>query len=152
MKRKFWMPLAVAATVLAFSGMAVAQSALVTVQSQHNFKQTVSRIKSATSQNGLMVMGHINQGRVLSMTGFHMKGEAFLVGNPNVGKKLFSVDHAVGLFIPPRIFVYQAKDGHTYVSYDEPSAEMGQLNNAKISMMAKMLDKKLHSIAESATH
>ena len=152
MTRKFLMPLAVAVTVLAFSSMAMAQSALVTIQSQHNFAQTVSKIKSATSQNGLMVMGHINQGRVLSMTGFHMKGESFLIGNPNIGKKLFSVDHAVGLFIPPRVFVYQARNGHTYVSYEEPSEQMGQLNNAKISMMAKMLNMKLHGIAQAATH
>jgi uncharacterized protein (DUF302 family) len=152
MKQKFLMSLAVAAMTIAFSGMAVAQSAVVKIESQHNFNQTVSKLKAATSQNGLMVMGHIDQGHVLSMTGLHMKGESFLVGNPNVGKKLFHVDHEVGLFIPPRIFVYQAENGHTYVSYDKPSAELDQLNNAKVSMMAKMLDKKLHSIAQSATH
>jgi uncharacterized protein (DUF302 family) len=152
MKRKLLMLIVVAATTLAFSGMAVAQSSIVKVESQHNFNQTISKLKSATSQNGLMVMGHINQGHALSMTGLHMNGEAFLVGNPNVGKKLFSVDHAVGLFIPARIFVYQGKNGRTYVSYDRPSAELDQFNNPKISMMAKMLDKKLDSIAQSATH
>lgn len=151
MKRKLFMPLAVAVTMLAFSGMAMAQNAVVTLRSHHNFNQTVSSVKSATSQNGLMVMGNLNQGHVLSMTGLRLQGQAFFVGNPNMGKKLFSADHAVGLFVPVRIFVYQAKNGHTYVSYEKPSAGLGQLNNQKVSMMAKMLDMKLHMVAESAT-
>lgn len=152
MKRKWLLSLAALAIGLAFSSMAMAQSSVVTVQSQHNFEQTVSKIKSATSQNGLMVMGHLNQGRMLSMTGLHLKAESFLVGNPNMGKKLFSTDRSVGLFVPPRIFVYQGTNGHTYVSYEKPSAALGQLKNPKVSMMAKMLNQKLHGIAQAATH
>lgn len=151
MKRKLFMPLAIAVTMLAFSGMAMAQNAVVTLKSHHNFSQTVSSVKSATSQNGLMVMGNLDQGHVLSMTGLQLQGESFFVGNPTMGKKLFTADHAVGLFVPVRIFVYKATNGHTYVSYEKPSAELGQLNNGKVSMMSKMLDKKLHMIAKAAT-
>lgn len=152
MKSKWLVSLAALAIGLAFSSMATAQSSIVTVRSQHSFEQTVSRVKSATSQNGLMVMGHLNQGRMLSMTGLQLKAESFLVGNPNMGKKLFSTDRSVGLFVPPRIFVYEGTNGHTYVSYEKPSAALGQLNNSNVSMMADMLDKKLHGIAEAATH
>lgn len=85
------------------------------------------------------------------MTGLRLKAESFLVGNPNVGKKLFSANPAVGLYVPVRIFVYEGSNGHTYVSYEVPSATLGQLNNPKVSMIARMLDKKIQSIAQAAT-
>jgi uncharacterized protein (DUF302 family) len=97
-------------------------------------------------------MGHLDQGKVLSMTGLQLKGESFLVGNPNMGKKLFTADPTVGVFVPIRIFVYEGSDGHTYVSYAKPSAALGQLNNPQVSMMAKMLDQKIQGIAQAATH
>jgi uncharacterized protein (DUF302 family) len=151
MRRKLMLSLAIAVLGAAFSGMALAQDSIVKIQSQKNFDQTVSAVQSATSQNGLMVMGHLNQGQMLSMTGLQLKGESFLVGNPNVGKKLFTADHAVGLFVPVRIFVYEDTDGHTYVSYAKPSAALGQLKNDQVSMIAQMLDEKIQSIAQGAT-
>lgn len=152
MKRKLLMSFAVAITALTFSGMAMAQNSIVTVKSQHDFTQTVSNIKTAASQNGMMVMAHLDQGHVLSMTGLHVNGQSFFVGNPNVGKKLFDADPAVGLFLPPRIFVYQGKDGQTYVSYEKPSAEAAQMNNQKVSMGATMIDMKLDKIAHAAAN
>lgn len=151
MKRKLLFSLAVAVIGFAFSGLALAQDSIVKVQSQQGFDQTVSQVQSATSQNGLMVMGHLNQGQMLSITGLQLKAESFLVGNPNVGKKLFTADHAVGLFVPVRIFVYEDTDGHTYVSYAKPSATLGQLNNSQVNMIAQMLDQKVQSIAQAAT-
>jgi uncharacterized protein (DUF302 family) len=151
MKRKLMLSLAVAVLSVASSGMALAQDSIVKIQSQKSFDQTVSAVQSATSQNGLMVMGHLNQGQMLSMTGLQLKAESFLVGNPNVGKRLFTADHAVGLFVPVRIFVYEDTDGHTYVSYAKPSAALGQLNNPQVSMIAQMLDQKIQGIAQAAT-
>lgn len=151
MKRKFLMTLGVAVMLATFSGPSWAQGNIITSQSSHSFDQTVSQIKSAAGKNGLMVMGNLNQGRMLSMTGLHLKAESFLVGNPNVGKKLFSADPGVGLYVPVRIFVYEGSGGHTFVSYEKPSATLGQLNNPKVSMIAKMLDKKIQSIAQTAT-
>jgi uncharacterized protein (DUF302 family) len=151
MRRKFFLSAGLTVMLAAFSGLAWAQGGVVTTQSKRDFNQTVSQVKSATGQNGLMVMGHLNQGRMLSMTGLHLNAESFLVGNPNVGKKLFSADPAVGLYVPVRIFVYEGSDGHTYVTYERPSAALGQFNNPKVSMIAKMLDEKVQRIAQQAT-
>lgn len=151
MKRKLFVTLGMAVMLAAFSGLSWAQGNIVTSQSKRGFGQTVAQIKSATGHNGLMVMGNLNQGRMLSMTGLHLKAESFLVGNPSMGKKLFTEDPGVGLYVPVRIFVYEGSGGHTYVSYEKPSATLGQLNNPKVSMIAKMLDKKIKSIAQAAT-
>jgi uncharacterized protein (DUF302 family) len=131
---------------------AAAQDSHVTVASQKSFDQTVSQLKSAISQGGMMVMGEVNQGNMLAMTGLKLKATLFLVGNPTVGKKIFEQDPSAGLYIPLRVFVFEAKDGKAYVSYDKPSSLLGPLHNKDIDMTAGMLDQKLEGLAQMATH
>ena len=142
------------ATVVAgmLSLPAAAQDSHVTVASQKSFDQTVSQLKSAVSQGGMMVMGEVNQGNMLAMTGLKLKATLFLVGNPTVGKKIFEQDPAAGLYIPLRVFVFEGKDGKAYVSYDKASSLLAPLNNQEINMVAGMLDQKLEGLAQMSTH
>lgn len=152
--------LALAATGAASAGQGGSQSGsksqmgssdFVTMKSHHGYKATVSALKQATSGNGMMVMGTIHQAHVLSMTGLHLKGgEAFLVGNPHVGKMAFSADPAAGAVLPPRMYVY-TKGGAAYVSYFKPSVELNAMNPGLGAKMGGKLDHKLHAIAEQAT-
>jgi uncharacterized protein (DUF302 family) len=142
---------------VALASPASAQTGRVSVASQHSFDQTISALKSAVGQGGMMVMATVDQGNMLSMTGLRLKATLFLVGNPTVGKKLFEQNHAVGLYVPLRVFVYEDnvyedKDGKTYVSYDKPSELLGQLNNPEIDQTARMLDEKLDSLVQMVAH
>lgn len=143
--------LAIAVTA-AVASPAMAQDARVTVPSQKSFDQTISQLKSNVSQGGMMIMATVDQGNMLSMTGLKLRATLFLIGNPNVGKMLFAQDHAVGLYVPLRVFVYEGTDGKTYLSYDKPSALLGQFNNGEISKTAGMLDQKLDGLAQMSTH
>lgn len=130
---------------------ASAQSARVNVPSQKSFEQTVNQLKSAVGQGGMMVMATVDQGNMLAMTGLKMKGALFLVGNPTVGKQVFEQDHAAGLYLPLRVYVYEGKDGKAYLSYDKPSALLDQFNNPEITKTANMLDQKLEGLVQMAT-
>ncbi len=130
---------------------ASAQTARVATESHKSFDQTVAQLKTAVGQGGMMVMATVDQGNMLSMTGLQLKATLFLVGNPTVGKKLFEQNHAVGLYVPLRVFVYEDKDGKTYVSYDKPSQLLAQFNNSEISQTAAMLDQKLQSLVQMVT-
>jgi uncharacterized protein (DUF302 family) len=143
----------VAALVLAalFILPASAQTGRVAVQSHKSFDQTVSGLKSAVSQGGMMIMATVDQGNMLSMTGLKLKATLFLIGNPAVGKKLFEQNHGVGLYVPLRVFVYEDKDGKTYVSYDKPSELLNQFNNNEIGQTAGMLDQKLQGLIQMVT-
>ena len=143
--------LAIAVTA-AIASPAMAQDARVTVQSQKSFDETISALKTHVSHGEMMVMATVDQGNMLSMTGLKLRATLFLVGNPNVGKMLFAQDHAVGLYVPLRVFVYEGTDGKTYLSYDKPSALLGQFNNGEISKTAAMLDQKLDGLAQMSTH
>ena len=136
----------------AFAGRASAQDTRVTVESTKSYEQTIDKLKAAVGQSGMMIMGQVDQGNMLSMAGLKLKATLFLVGNPNVGKQLFEQDHAVGLYVPLRVFVTEGQDGKTYVSYDKPSSVLKQFKNQKIDMIAAMLDQKVQGLAEMATH
>ncbi len=124
-------------------------SPFVSVPSNRTYDATVRALVRAVKDNGLMVMGKINQAAILSMTGLHLEGgRSFLVGNPRVGKKLFLMNPAVGAVLPSRIYVW-AERGKAYIGYFKPSALLGAIN-PKLAMPGKMLNKKFHKIASQA--
>jgi uncharacterized protein (DUF302 family) len=139
-----------------FAGLAAsaafAQEARVSVPSNKSFEQTVDAFKMAVNKGGMMVMGIVDQGNMLKMTGLEMKGTLFLVGNPNVGKKVFEQNAAAGLYLPLRVYIYQGSDGKSYLSYDKPSVVLKSFNNSSIDETANMLDQKLdmltHMVAQ----
>jgi len=105
--------------------------------------KTLNSIKKMVAKNGMMVMGELHQGKVLAMTGLKTESESIFVGNPTMGKKLFSAEPGAGIVVPVRINIYQNADGHTVVSYIPPSRLLGDFNNPKLLKMAGMLDQKL---------
>ena len=129
---------------------ASAQGRGVTVASHESYQQTVSQLKSAVAGGGMMVMATVDQGKMLSMTGLKLNATLFIVGNPTVGKMIFSQDPAVGLYVPFRVYVYE-KNGTTYVSYDKPSTLLKPFGNSHIDMTAAMLDKKFQGLVAMAT-
>lgn len=118
--------------------------------SSHSFDQTVSSLKHAVSSNGMMVLGHLNQGKVMSMTGLKLDGQSFFIGNPTVGKKIFSMSPAAGAAVPLRIYIWEA-GGEAHVGYFRPSTLLSGVS-AKLGMPGKMLDKKFASILHDTVH
>src|SRR6516225_8284022 len=122
----------------------------VTVSSHKSFEDVTNALKGLVAKNGMMVMAEVDQGKMLSMTGLNLKATLYLVGNPTVGKQLFEQDHAVGLYVPLRVFVYSDASGKTSISYDKPSSLLSQFQNPQVKMVAEMLDQKLESLANMA--
>lgn len=107
---------------------------------------TISQLSKMVADNGMMVMGELHQGKVLKMTGLKVKSESIFVGNPTVGKKLFSLNRGAGLAVPMRINVFENEKGQTVVCYIKPSAVLGEYHNPKIDKVATMLDGKLEGM------
>jgi len=145
--------LVVAMLLFAFSqnGWAEAEGVKpVEVVASGTFNQTVDNVKTLVAKNGMMVMGEVNQGKMLSMTGLKLNGTTLFVGNPTVGKKLFSTDPGVGLVVPLRLYIFENKDGKTIISYYKPSELLAQYHNPEIDMVGKMLDEKLEKLTSMA--
>lgn len=138
-----------AITVAAVAGLAGTAHAAqphgpgVQVVAKGSVGQVVDRLKKMVADGGMMVMGELHQGKVLSMTGLKVQSESLFVGNPTVGKKLFSAEPGVGLVVPVRINVYQDAEGRTVVSYVPPSEQLAGFGNETVNKIATMLDHKL---------
>ncbi len=137
--------------VAASAAPVAAQGPRETVASHHSFTETVAGLKGAVGKGGMMVMAEVDQGNIMSMTGLKMQGHLFLVGNPAVGKQVFGSDPGAGLYLPLRVYVYQDKDGTTFVSYDRPSAVLGQFHDPAIDKTAGMLDAKVGNLVAMVT-
>ncbi len=146
---------ALSATAFAQSGQRQTSSrperSAIDVTAKGSVDQTVAGLKKMVADNGMMVMGEINQGKVLSMTGLKLQSETFFVGNPNVGKQLFSEEPGAGLVVPVRINVYADKLGRTHVRYVPPSSQLQEFGNDKVNQIAQMLDEKLEKLMSMAT-
>ena len=133
-------------TVLGLTGLSQpswAAGRLVSVTSHSSFGQTVSQFKKLVAKNGMMILGTINQGKVMGMAGLRLRSETFFVGNPSMGKKLFSAQKGVGVLIPVRVNIYENNEGKTIVSYLLPSKELGAFHDPMLVKMGMMLDKNL---------
>lgn len=108
--------------------------------------QTVAALQKMVADNGMMVMGELHQGKVLEMTGLKVKSETIFVGNPNVGKQLFEIEHGAGLVLPVRVNIFENADGKTVVVYIPPSKELAGFGNPMLDKAAVMLDEKLSAM------
>lgn len=118
-------------------------ASVVKVATHHSFRTTINTLKKAVSSNGMMVMGTINQGKMLSMTGLTLKSETFFVGNPMMAKKLFTSEPGAGVAVPIRVTIYVASNGKTYAIYTPPSELLAGTHNKMAVKMGKMLDQKI---------
>ncbi len=100
-------------------------------------------ITKMVADNGMMVMGELHQGKILEMTGLKVKSESIFVGNPTMGKKIFTAEPGAGQIIPVRINIYENAKGQTVVSYITPSTLLAGFNNPELDKIAGMLDEKL---------
>lgn len=149
--RNFILSAFVATAMLAGAATASAQNAssFVKVTSHEGFSATVSALKKSVASNHLMVMGHIDQAKVLSMTGLRLDGaQSFLVGNPQMGKKAFGMNPAAGAVLPARIYVW-SDHGKSYIGYFKPSTQLSAISPG-FAMMGSMLDKKFRMVTEQA--
>ncbi len=137
---------ALAASLGASNALADNRGAIVQVRASGSVQGTLEQLKKMVADNGMMVMGELHQGKVLAMTGLKVDSETVFVGNPTVGKKLFSADPGVGIVVPIRINIYADGQGNTIVSYVPPSYLLSGFGNPQVSMVAKMLDEKLQKL------
>lgn len=143
--------LLVPALALLLAGGALAATSgghIVQVRAKGSVSSAVARLKKEVAGHGMMVMGELNQGKVLSMTGLSVQSQSLFVGNPTVGKKLFTSERGAGVAVPVRINVYENAQGQTIVAYVPPSEILSGFGNPMLNKVTHMLDQKLRMLVE----
>ncbi|TAL94021.1 MAG: DUF302 domain-containing protein [Rhodanobacter sp.] len=144
-------PLALASLLLVGSLAANAAYAsppgLVEVTSHSSFDATLTKVKSAVSQNGLMVLKDFNQQMMLNMVGVHAPKEVTLeIFHPKYGKAVYEANPVNFLAVPLRMLVVQSGDS-AKIYYQKPSTVLEPFG---LSDLGNQLDPVFNSIAESA--
>ncbi|WP_306357901.1 MULTISPECIES: DUF302 domain-containing protein [unclassified Nocardia] len=114
---------------------------LVTVDAKGGFDDAVNALARSASDNGMMVLGDLDQAGALQTTGLNLKGaHTFFVGNPSAGKMFFEQTPAIGTVIPLRILVWADSDGGAHVSYFDPEPMFTAVDSGLAEGGQKMSD------------
>jgi len=125
------------------ASIASADNLAVQVKAMGSVQDVIAKLKDMIHKNGMMVMGDLHQGKVMSMVGLDIESESIFIGSAAVGKKLFSANPGAGIAVPVRINVYKAADGSTMVAYVPPSRILSTYHNPMMNKVAGMMDGKL---------
>ena len=118
-----------------------------------NPEKVRAKIEAMAGPSGFMLFKTSDHGALLRLVG-HQKKKAiqYLVGNPLIAVQMTQHDIRAGLYAPLRVLFYEDDQGKTCVEYDKPSSLFGQFGNAKVTDVARMLDRKLEQLVDKAIH
>jgi uncharacterized protein (DUF302 family) len=108
------------------------------------------KIEAMVGPSGFMLFRTSNHGALLRLAGQNKKAIQYLVGNPLFAIQMTQHDIRASLYAPLRVLIYENEDGKTSVEYDSASSLFGQFGNAKVTEVAKMLDRKMERLVGQA--
>jgi uncharacterized protein (DUF302 family) len=107
-------------------------------------------LKEAAGEEGMMLFGIQEHGKLLNIFGAPRKARQYVIGNPLIAASMTRHDIRAGLYAPLRVFVYEAEGGATRVEFDQPSSLFGQFDNPEVTKVAESLDRKLANLMSKA--
>ncbi|BAZ70623.1 hypothetical protein NIES4106_54180 (plasmid) [Fischerella sp. NIES-4106] len=113
------------------------------------FEQVESVVESMLGQSGFMKLATFNTGGLLSLMGKAKNVKLYLLGNPLIANQMIEQNPVVGLYVPPRLLVYDDYEGKTHITYDKLSSILSQFDNEFILKVSQMLDQRFQEIAKA---
>jgi uncharacterized protein (DUF302 family) len=113
------------------------------------FKQ-VEKFTAYINQNtgvlGLMILGSIPHGMMLSLSGERHRALQLFIGNPMIALSMMKIHPEAGVYAPLRLFIHEIDNGRTLITYDKPSRIFGQWNDQLFHDTGKLLDEKMETL------
>ncbi|WP_262490906.1 DUF302 domain-containing protein [Mycobacterium simiae] len=107
------------------------ETTFITVDSSGAFEATMGALHTAADQNGMIVLGDVNQASRLEAIGLQLqRSHSFFVGNPQIGKTLFGATQAIGAVVPVRVQVWADSRGPAHISYFDPAPLLAAVDAA----------------------
>jgi len=116
------------------TGMAFAQSGLITVKSAHDVKTTADRLEKVLKEKGMTVFARIDHALGAQKAGKTLPPtELIIFGNPKVGTPLMQCNRTVAIDLPQKALVWQDAEGRVWLTYNDPHYLMQRhkLNDCK---------------------
>jgi LPXTG-motif cell wall-anchored protein len=116
---------------------------LVTVESAYSVDETVSRLETTITNQGLTVVTQVNHAGNAANVGLDLRPTTLLIfGNPNVGTPLMQSSQTTAIDLPQKFLVWENEAGQVQVTYNDPQylanrhgitgqdERLGQVSNA----------------------
>lgn len=84
-----------------------------------------------------------------AIAGKPTRATTYVFGNALIAVQMTTHDPRAGLYVPLRLFVQEVADGSVLVTYDLPSALMGQFGVPAIDAVAQSLDDKVQRLLDA---
>ena len=118
------------------------------IASRSSAQEIERTIGNMVGELGFMVLAKLDQGPLVSLLGKPKKMTVYLIGNPVLANRMYEQHPAVGLYAPLRASIYEDNDGKCHFTYERPSKLLEQFKNEEIRVVARLLDRKMESLAE----
>lgn len=94
---------------------------LVTLQSSYDFTETRKRLEQAIADGSVRLIATIDHGANAADAGLELPPTTlYIFGNPMAGTPLMQDGRTVAIDLPQKMLVWEAEDGRTYLSYNDP--------------------------------
>lgn len=113
------------------------------------FKQAekfTAYINQNTGILGLMILGSIPHGSIISLSGERHKAVQLLIGNPLIALSMMKIHPEAGVYAPLRVFIHEIDHDKTLITYDKPSLLFGQWDEQIFQDTGKLLDEKMETL------
>jgi uncharacterized protein (DUF302 family) len=141
-------------SIICLTGVqAMAADGLITVRSNYDPKETMSRLEAEVKAKGLTVFAHVDHAAGAAEVGLPLRATDLLIfGNAKGGTPLMQLDQTMGIDLPLKVLVWQDQAGATWLSYNDPGwlAERHGLGK-DVEPTVNALTGALRAIAKAAT-
>ena len=118
-----------------------------------DFAEFTEEMEFLAGRSNFINVALLNWGKVMAKVPIGMKAVLFVIGNPLTARKLLEAGGPeVGLYLPTKIYVYEDKEGHTQVTYDQIAPVMAPYGNPQFDAVAAAIDKALANLADKAAN
>jgi uncharacterized protein (DUF302 family) len=108
-------------------------------------------VERAAGPHGLMILGQVDQGEIVSLSGRPIRCSLYLIGNPVIAARILQIDVRGSLYVPFRVSLYEERgaDGAS-IAFDRPSSFLAALERPELVELGRVLDEKIDGLAAAA--
>jgi uncharacterized protein (DUF302 family) len=109
------------------------------------------QLASFAGSSGFALFQKLDHGGLLTLfTGEPTLATTYVLGNALIAIEMTRHARQVGLYVPLRLHVSETEPGRIGVTYDVPSATLGQFGSPEVDAVASMLDTKVEKLVADA--
>jgi uncharacterized protein (DUF302 family) len=126
----------------------------VTIASRHTVRETLDRLEKALKAKDMTVFVRIDHAAGAASVAMPLRPTELLIfGSPRGGTPLMQSNQVVGIDLPLKILGWQDADGHSWLTYNDPTwfarrHHLGPATDANVDALKLLLETVTKAAAE----